>query len=169
MRILTSVVVLAGLCSCSESTSRTGSLPGTGYTLGNPHGWEQKSGLMGTDLILLSPQEGAGDSFRENVNVTVEKVPKPLSHQGYVDASAASLKKTLSLKDEFTYKPTSVNGVSGYVAQIRHRMGVFDLVLDSYIVIQGDTSYIISCTATEESYDSYRDKFAKIVSTFSLN
>ncbi len=67
------------------------------------------------------------------------------------------------------YEPTKINGLEARVAHINRTIGAVTLALDSYVVFDGNHAYVISCTATEETYEKYRPQFEEMVKTFSLD
>ncbi len=76
VRITVGVLCLVGLAaSCSNNETATTpqgtAFQGKNYVLKNVHDWEEKRNQMRTDRMWLSPLEGSGDAFRENLSVTV--------------------------------------------------------------------------------------------------
>ncbi len=164
------LVALTVSCSSNSDTARTpreAAFQGQKYVLENVHHWEEKRNQMGTDCMWLSPQEGADDTFRENLNVTVEVIPDGMNMDEYIRRSVENLAK-LGITANAEYEPTTVNGLTARVSHINHVMGAFELALDSYVILDGTHAYVISCTATQASYGKYREKFEEMLETFSL-
>lgn len=172
LRSTIAVAVLFALASsCSDNAPKTiqgSKFQGKGYTIRNVYGWEEKTGFMGSDRMWLSPVEGPADSFRENVNVTLEEIPPGITAEKYAEVSAENFKQQMDTKGDVAYTKTKVDDLDAYVAHITHRMGGVNMVLDSYVIVDGQHAYVISCTAAEEAYDRYQPKFKEMVNTFSL-
>jgi hypothetical protein len=171
MRITAILLALSCLASCAEkpaSTPQPASVAGKPYALGNPFDWEVQQQVGALDFVLLSPAEDQNDTFRENVNVVIEHINEGVSHQAYLEASIANNKRVLGPEADVEYEPTAINGVEAFRAHLAYQMGAFDLAVDSYVVISGRTSYIITCTATRDSHDAFKPKFDAIVATFVL-
>jgi hypothetical protein len=96
VRITVAVLCFVGLtASCSKNeTAKTPqgiTFQGKAYMLKNVHGWEEKRNQMRTDRMWLSRLEGSGDTFRENVNVTVEDIPAGTKIDEYIHISMEDL------------------------------------------------------------------------------
>ena len=167
------------LSSCGEKSHETVSrdshrtvhgdyFEGKGYILKNVYGWGESKGFMGTDRMLQSAKENRSDDFQENVNVTLQDVPRGTTAQALLSRTAEDMKKMFTLEDDLSYSPTKVGDCEGYVTHFRHKMGVFDLAQDHYVVLDGNHAYSITCTAEESAYEEFKPKFDAIVKTFAL-
>ncbi len=164
------VVILMASCSDNDAakTPQGFSFRGKNYVLKNVHGWEEKRSQMLTDRMWLSPLEGSGDAFRENLSVTVEDIPADMNLDKYIQNSMEDLSAT-GISFMANYEPTNINGFEARVAHISHTIGTFKLVLDSYVILDNNHVYVISCMATEETYEEYRPQFESMVGTFALS
>jgi hypothetical protein len=66
------------------------------YSIKVPAGWlaEYKGAASANLFFLYSPME-KDDTFQENINLTVEKLPKPYDFNAYYDAAVETLKKCI--------------------------------------------------------------------------
>lgn len=172
VRTVFGVLCLVGLtASCSRNetakTPRGTAFQGKNYVLENVHDWEEKRSQMRTDRMWLSPLEGSNDTFRENVNVTVENIPTGMKIDEYIEKGMEDL-NAMGISAPANYEPIRINGIAASMAHINYAIGTVKLVLDSYVLLDGNQAYVISCTATEETYEMYGPQFEAMIETFSL-
>jgi hypothetical protein len=135
------------------------------FAIDYPETWEQqeKNGI----LVFLSPLEGSGDTFRENVNLLLQTLTDEvktmdqytvLTKQQVIDQ--AGEKAIVSLKDvklgahpakEFIYNAT-FNGRSLKVKQ--------------YWFIKGKSVYLFTYTADPLSFDKYEGPSTALIRSF---
>ena len=139
-----------------------------GFSITGPQGWEKKTGEMGTEVMYLSPQEGAGDQFRENLNVVVEKLPSAMSLDGYLRAALPNVKKMLTDYDLLEQARTSINGVKAERMVFTHRMGAMEIKALQYYLVKDKRAYIVTCTANPDTYNRYLNDFEQACKTIRL-
>lgn len=172
VRTTLGVLCLVGLTtSCNNNeiakTPQGISFQGRNYVLENVHGWEEKRHQLRSDRMWLSPLEGSSDTFRENLNVTVEDIPAGMMIDEYVRKGMKDLNE-MGFSITADYEPTRINGCEARVAHIKRKIGDVELAVDSYVVLDGHHAYVISCMATAETYEEYRTKFEEMIETFSI-
>ena len=163
------------LLSCTDESHKTikrgivgGIVRGNDYSLQNVYGWEERSEFMLRDKVLVSPEESPTDEMQENVSVTLSQISRGVSTEECLQASIDSFKELLSPENEFSYSPTKVGDLDGYVAHVRYRMEDSDIAMDSYLVFANSRAYMVQCIALERTYLEFKPKFDAIVRTFSL-
>ena len=137
-----------------------------------PEKWvESSSSYFGTEIRhYMSLLEGNKDSFAESISVTAEKLPKDGTLESYVEGNVNALEITFT--DFKTISPVSTVKVGGYDGAnfvFSYSAGTFDIVIDQSFVVIDDTAYMIMCNATTDSYDGFKDIFAKARETFKIN
>jgi len=111
-------------------------------------------------FMAYSPVE-QNDTFQENGNLTIEYLPSDYTAKGYLAASGESIKavfsdfKIISTGDHFHVYTGKLNGT--LLQQIQ------------YVYIKSKVAYILTFTATPESYGNYEKEFQSIASTFKVN
>ena len=131
-------------------------------SLAAPSGWTHQD--AGMAQVLLSPSDAT--AFRENVNVVREKLPSSLSASVYRDKSLQSMQAMLPGYEQLDTGETRLGGREAAYIAYRHRMGGQDLRVLAFLVTRGTSGYVVTCTATGESFDRYEDTFRKIADTF---
>jgi len=137
-----------------------------GFSITFPADWERKEGQMGTIVLALSPQEGPADQFRENVNVTIEDLPKTLSSDEYVEACLGTLRKVLTDLQEHENSAMNVADAPAKRLIFSHRMDAVKVKAMQCVLVKGTRGYVITCSAAPDQFDTYRPKFDEIVQSF---
>lgn len=138
------------------------------YTLTCPDSWEKKTDYMGTDVMFLSPLEGPGDEFQENVNVIVEKLPSGMGLEQYVKISLKNAKQILTDYAILENSTVQLNGLDAQRFLISHRMGNMKLHALVYVIVKGRKAYTVTCTALDNTYEQYEQQFDDICKTFKV-
>lgn len=134
------------------------------FSLKLPEPWEIREGTMGAAVIVLSPQSGPSDDFTENVNVVVERLPKSMSAKEYEVAT----RRMLSTLGDFAPIDEGACDIDGreavwvvYSHRMKHRMKVL-----MYVLTRGRKAYVITCTATPETFEEYEPVFREVARSF---
>ena len=108
-------------------------------------------------FFLYSPLD-ENDVFQENCNLMKEPLPGKYSLKDYMDASINAVKGVYT---ELVIEETGKNYYifSGIVSNIRVKQ-------IQYYYIKGNTAYILTFTATPESFSNYSAVFKKIADSF---
>ncbi len=122
-----------------------------------PSGWIAHYTDSTMVFILYSPVE-ENDTFQENINVTTEKLPLKYSVQGYMSEAVKSLKtvytdlQIIESKDNYHIFSGKVNNT--LLKQMQ------------FVYIKDNTAYVVTYTATPDSFDRYVKTFNEIQKTF---
>ena len=140
---------------------------GPDYSIEYPTGWEIKKGIMGADSVGFSPPEGLNDTFRENVNVSLEELPAGMSKERYLEASIEKMGTMFGADNLGELQTTWIGSEPGYVMEYRPTFGQLNLHNDIYIIIKGSSAYVITCSMLEgASRSQYADKLTDVAMSF---
>jgi len=158
----------ASLAGCSSGSPEPGRYykKQEGFSIRFPAEWEQKENVMGTVVIALSPAEGEADTFQENVNVVVEALPAPMDLEKYLELGMANLKNLLSAGQEPEVSDTTLGGEKAKRVVYQTTMGQIGVKGTLYVAVKGHRGYALTCSATTDSFDAYKARFAEIAGTF---
>jgi hypothetical protein len=159
-----------GLClgGCSSKPAKPGQYTNTKdrFTITAPTSWEKAEGKMGMTVVFLESLAGASDTFRENVNVVVETLPAGMGLDGYVKASNEALAKMMTNFKEVSSARVKLGDNDAQRNVWQHKMGVYNLKVLQYVVVQGGRAYILTCSATDDQYQPHEPVFEDICKTF---
>jgi hypothetical protein len=139
-----------------------------GFSIQIPATWQFKEGYMGTLFIAISPLDDSLDEFRENVNVTVEKLDRYISLDEYMKISVRNMARMLTLfKEEETGRRKSDAGEVGWI-RYTHRQGIYHIRGLATIAIEGNQAFVVTCTAESDRFMKYRSLFELMSKSFRL-
>ena len=136
-----------------------------GFSMVFPEDWEIKTeGLLGATVVqALSPLEEKGDPFRENVNISVEDLPKDVGLQYYREMTFDNIAKALSEFRETERTEFRLDGREAVMTVFTHRAGALRLKVMLCLVVERHRGYVLVGTATEKSFPEYKAIFFKIM------
>lgn len=142
----------------------------TGYSIKYPSDWQTRE--ENNDFIMTmftSPAEDINDNFYENTNVVVEKAPG-YTVQQYFDANLKNMEAPGSLQDFKILEQgkTIVNGKKSIFVAYTHTYNQLQLKVLAYFFCNGKNGYVITSTASPESFSKYEANFKSIVNSFIL-
>ena len=86
----------------------------------------------------------------------------------YYDLSTENVQKLLTDVEVLDAGETRLDDRPAQWIKFKHRMGEIRLTAMQYYVLKGSRAYVITCTAGQDTYDAWSDKFENIVGTFRL-
>jgi hypothetical protein len=170
--LLAATTLFAAGCGGQKSSKLTiQKTPFTGmdYSLTFPSDWQvSTNGMMGMDMIAMSPQESLDDPFSENVNVALENLPDDFNDQDYLDQSLMSLRKTFGVQEDYQFSKVAIGAENGYHLNYQMSIGERSLDNDVYVVIHKQAVYIITCSQMPETRADWKPVMDEIISSFKL-
>lgn len=165
--IVVMCVILAPYGCGRKKTVQNTMFSGKDYALQFPDTWEvNNKRIMGTDLIGLSPLEDPKDTFRENVGVGLENLPKSMTDKEYVEASLNNMSKAFGLPPGAEFAKARVGNTDGYHLRYSLQMGPKEVDNDVYIVIHKGSAYILTCSNAKGKRDAFKATMDSIIATF---
>ena len=117
---------------------------------------------------FLSPREGIGDTFQENVTIAYEELPQPMTLQEYTESSINLLR---GLFTEFNLIEQSDTTLAGNPAQeilYTGKMEGTDLKCMQVITLKDDKVYILTYTAFPTTYPRYLQAVQTMTESFEI-
>lgn len=139
------------------------------YSITFPSEWDVGAGWTDEDVTALSPSERPDDIFHENVTVLVDDQIGNLSLDQYYASSLDGLKK---LATDFHLEDQGDIEIGGNQARyliFTHRAGIYTFRVLQYILVEDQKAYLITCTATVDSYAKFEPEFKQIAQSFRLH
>ena len=168
--VIVVMCLIVTLCGCGKKkTIRNTSLPGKDYALQFPDTWETKdTGVMGTDLIGLSPLEDPQDTFRENVTVMLESMPESMTDAEYLKLTLTNMSNIFGLPSEANFTKTKVGTADGYHLLYSMQMGQNEMDNDVYIVIDKGAVYVLTCSHLKGKRNAFKATMDAVIETFAI-
>ncbi len=139
------------------------------YTISTPDGWERNDTVISGVKIarIESPLEGPADNFRENIAIVTEDA-KNLDLQDYIDANRKTMDKQMPNIKFLAEDKITIGAEPAIATSISFRYSGYDLRNTEYFLVKNDIGYVITCTATSATFNTYQPTFIKCVNSFSI-
>ncbi|WP_372633935.1 PsbP-related protein [Cohnella sp.] len=140
-----------------------------GTTIQYPEDWTLQEGVIGI-AVFLAPPEDANDPFSENINFIVEDLGgQSVSAKDYLELTKQQLGQLIQ---DFTLVDEEVDTEEGsdaaYMAYTG-KQGDLELTWMQTVEIHEGKAYIITFTATRDSFDKYIEQVAEIADSWTIN
>lgn len=125
--------------------------------------WEVRTGIGEAAVVALSPPEGRGDGFRENMTLTVCSLSQPVTAEQFRTEQLASLKEAGVLQGEAELGQEITANASFAGMQDNHKV-----LCNAWFFVnpQGDKGYVLLGTSAEgNAHQRYAADFANIAAT----
>lgn len=140
------------------------------YSIQYPEGWEFKStGEMGIEFIILSTAENKTDSFRENVNLTIEELSlTDASLENYAAVTGEHIKMLIKDVKFLSSETISDDGDEYHKLIYEGKQGKKDLTFEQYFRVKGNKAYVLTFTSKQNEYEKYKSTAEKIMNSFRI-
>ncbi len=139
-----------------------------GFSIIFPKDWEIQESFMGTSVISRSSLENEADQFKENINVVVEKLPKDMGLDEYLELNLSNMYKFLTDFKEIEKGSVELSDNDARWLIYTGQLGQLDMKALVYFTIKGMRAYVITCSSSPNSFEEYKDRFKEIVNSFQL-
>jgi len=158
----------------ASSLASLESLPYTndkeGFSINAPKAWNvDESGKLGTSVVFLNtkPDKEGANVFDANINV-ISGPTKGLDLNNYINGQKKGLPKLFNDYKLVEDRTVDVHGMQGHILGNTFTQGVFQLRDLQLIVVKDGKAYIITGTALESTWDTYKDLMESSLLTFTL-
>ncbi|MEI6349408.1 MAG: hypothetical protein WCP69_15795 [Bacteroidota bacterium] len=140
------------------------------YSIQYPENWElDKSGKMGTSLVLLSKLSSPQDKFRDNVNLLIQDLQgQNINLDKYVEISEGQIKTMVVNGNLIESKRLSENGSEFQKIIYTGDQGAFKLKYEQFYWIKNGKAYVLTLTCEFEEFETYKVTGEKILNSFRL-
>ena len=142
------------------------------YSIQYPPDWElDQSGKMNSTFVIFSPVESDSDKFRENVNLIVQDLSGKnldLTLDQYTEISLAQIKSMLI--NGKVVESTKLKNDKQEYSKLLYTGDQQDLHLEfeQYYWIISGKAYVLTFTAEQAKYETYRQTAENILNSFIL-
>ncbi len=133
-----------------------------------PKGWEAVEDTTLSMIYIMTPTDES-DNFQEMVNIVVGGTNgKELD--AFFDGNLKMIQgmfEELNQTEQPSYQ--IINGVKFKKVRYNYLIEGLPLTAQLYVTIKDDLSYIINCSALQNTFDEFEEGFSSIVSSFSIS
>jgi hypothetical protein len=139
-----------------------------GITIEHPKDWEVKENQAGAIVAFMSPSEGWGDSFSENVNVFVENLTAPMSLEEYGELSIKNAPKLIQNFNLLKTETATIGNVAAQKMEYTGDVGANSLHFLAYSLVTCNKVYTITYTAQKDNFQKNLRAAEKIIQSFEI-
>ncbi|MGQ9844034.1 MAG: PsbP-related protein [Spirochaetota bacterium] len=166
VQVVVLVIVIFGIASCNKEEKGRYYNKEYKFSIVLPSNWELQQKEMGSVVVALSPEISLQDSFRENVNITVEEVASNVTAQSYFQNTIKNMKgyskdfKILDKEESTIANRKAIRFIYNF------SIGGLQLKGIQYQILHNNYAYVITCMALPYTFGKYEGQFKKIAHSF---
>lgn len=141
--------------------------PAKKFTISYPKDWTTRS--VNEAIAFLSPQEGAGDSFQENVNVLPQDLSaQPMTLEQYTELSRKQITDAFGPNAVVSTAPKTLAGQKAMemVYTMNYQGRALKIRADWFI--RNKTAWLLTFTAEPAQFDKYDKTGTAILNSFAF-
>lgn len=169
--ILTSIIILSliGSCGINNKSESVYTNDKMNISFNYPKNWEVRTDSINNILYILSPYQ-EGDEFQEMMNVVVGGT-HGLNLDDFLSVNLASVEDVFD-ELNLTEEPTNVTINNRLFKKVSYNYvsegGGYPLTAGLYVTLANEKSYIINCSALQNTYDQYRTQFMEVINSIEI-
>ena len=177
-KLLLSVLFLGpALCLLAQDTPAAQktvdwlTLNDSAYAIQYPGDWTvDRSGLMGAKFMLFAPLDSDTDVFKENINLQVTDLGAPdvVTLDVFAEAAAEQIKQYINDAEMVRSEKKGTGKAEYYEVEFTGSQGDLVLHWEQHYRIRDRYVYILTFTASKETFDAYKALAEKILGTFQI-
>ena len=155
----------------AQTTEEWKTLKAATYSIHYPSSWSlDTSGQAGTKLVILSPSESAGDTFKENINLIIQDIAAyKLDLDAYTKLSTDQIKTMITNSKILENKRVKQGNTEYQKVIYTGDLQSYNLTFEQYYFVIRDQAYILTFTAEQNKFKKYQATGEKMLSSFVLN
>lgn len=169
--LFTALVVLSPLTTFAQdqSASEWKTLKDAAYQIQYPSSWQlDQSASMQTSFVLYGRQLAEG-KFRENVNLIMQDISGyNLDLAGYAKLSEDQINIAMANGKILESKQVTVSGITHHMIIYQGDFNQYKLKWKQYYWIVQNKAYVLTFTATQETFEEFLPTADRILNSFSI-
>ncbi|HOT43421.1 MAG TPA: PsbP-related protein [Spirochaetota bacterium] len=158
-------VIMGAAYGCSKGHDRRYVCGDARFSISFPETWKTKENLKGTRILAEIPDEEGSSVIRQNVNVVVEEIAKPVSLNGYVEQQKIGLQKLRGVKI-LTAGETTVDGSPAKWLTYSYTIRDFGYQALVYVLNRDERYYVITGLCQINAFHKHKERFHSIAKSF---
>ncbi len=165
-RILTFLVLLSFYSGLTQELTEEHTTDQ--YSIKYPKSWVlYEDDEMGATFHILSPKEGESDMFNENVNLIIQDLSGTnIDLDAYVQLSEKQITEMIASGSIIRSERLKSGNLELHKVVYTGEINGFKLKLIQHYQIKDNKAYVLTFTAEEKAYDSYRAYGQQILNSF---
>lgn len=166
VKIILLVIIMFSIPSCKKEEKDRYYNKGYKFSIVFPSNWELQQKDTDAVVVALSPEVSLQDSFRENVNITIEEVASNVTVQNYFQNTVKNMKgysKDFKILDK---QEITIANRKAIRFIYTFSIGGLQLKGIQYQILHNNYAYVITCMALPYTFGKYEGQFKKIAHSF---
>lgn len=165
MKNIITSLLLTFFVSCSLSSWKTYTDSVNKFSVQYPNDWTKE--IRGNSVIFLSPFNGSGDRFKENVNIMLQDLSKQQTTlEQYTEITKESVIANLGKQAIVSLKDATMQSITAKEFVYNMNMNGNNLRIKQYWFIKNKKAYLFTYTAESSKYNEYEVIADKIIESF---
>lgn len=138
------------------------------FSLNYPENWEVSEDTLSNLVYILTPSSSA-DEFQEMINIVIGS-SSDLTLEEFFERNNSivqnSFEELIQLENATVL---NINGVDFKTVKYNYTFMGYKLTAKIYVALKGENSYIINCSALQNTFEAYEEDFEKVVNSMTLS
>ena len=166
--LLLSALILS--CGETQSTGKIYENEGFGYSCRYPADWELHGDAAGNLVLFAGPMD-AENVFRININIVIDELVNypGISLDDYTEISDIQFQESLDDYERLALNDTNISGTTAKLITYSFAIDTLEIKGTQAFFIRDNIAYIITYSATPDSYDEYYPEFELVYASFNFD
>ncbi len=139
------------------------------YSLSFPSDWSNATDKNpNVDFVVVAPPDSKNDVFTDNVNIIIQDIGDTIDIQRFLELTEAQLDTYIPDHVMAEKKIVKKNGMDCLILEYQAKQNNFDLRYLQHAYIYNHKAYIVTFTAEQVIFKSYREIANQILDSFHL-
>ena len=169
--LFTSLFLLLSLTMFGQdqSASEWKTLKDAAYQIQYPANWHLDQSASTQTSFVLFGRELAEGKFRENVNLIIQDISGyNLDLAGFAKISEDQINSAVANGKVLESKQVTVNGITHHLILYQGDFNQYKLRWKQYYWIEQNKAYVLTFTATQETFEEFLPTADRILNSFSI-
>ncbi len=138
------------------------------FKIAAPAGWERKDTILESTFftVFISPPDGLGDKFRENLNIISEDV-EDMNLEEYYEYSREDIFTLPDIKI-LNQRDSVINGMDFKILHYSFFTEQYETEAMVYVTLIKGKSFVITCGCLKGQMEAWKKPFENIIATFKV-
>ncbi len=137
------------------------------FSIQFPGGWTFQENVYGASVMFFSPLT-KDDTLKENLGIVKKELDKEYTLNDYYTTTQPELQKLIPNFTEVSNETMQINGIDAQKLIYKGTQGDVKLQREQVYLIKNKVVYIITYTATEDTFDEYINDVETTISSLQL-
>ncbi len=119
-------------------------------------------------VVMFKTPVTEGDTITENVGIAISTLDKEYTIDDYYAITKPQLEERIAWFTEISNENLDINGIQGKKLVYKGKQGSYDIQWKETYIIKEKTLYVITYTATVDTYEQYAEKVDEIITTLEI-